>query len=508
MAGRAKKSASNMIFGFLEQVVTLVLTFVTRTIFIKHLGSSFLGINGLFTNILSFLSIAELGFGTAIIYGMYKPIKDGDKKKIAALMYYYRKIYTILAVVIAILGVSIIPFLKYLINIETEISNITLYYCIFLFDSVCSYLLANRVAIIEASQNSYIIKRYNTVFIILKNIIQIISIIVLKNYLIYLIVQVVITVLTNIYGAIVARKMYPYAFQKEQLEAQEKKKMMENVKSMAVYRFGGAIMNHTDNILISVICGTVKVGLYSNYNMIITAINRFTNIIFNSITASIGNLNAEDDEYKKIKMFYNVEFFSNWIFGLCSVTLFILLNQFISLWVGEKYILDVWTVAAIVINFYILGVLKPNLTYRDTTGLFKETKYIFLITATINLFLSIILGKVIGIFGILIASAIARVLTNFWFEPLTLFKRYFKISPKKYFCNRLKNIFLVILGIIIVLIIVDVITIIVKSKIIIFILSTFITLLIPNIIFYFFYRKDEEYDYFKNCLVKILKKYI
>lgn len=508
MVSRTKKSANNMIFGFIEQVVTLLLSFVTRTIFIRYLGSEYLGINGLFTNILSFLSIAELGFGTAIIYGMYKPIKDNDRKKIAALMYYYRKIYTILAIVIAVLGVIVIPFLKYLVNTESEIQNITVYYLVFLVDSICSYLLANRVAIIEANQNSYIIKRYTTVFIIIKNILQIISLVIFKNFLVYLVIQVSITVLTNIYGAVVAKKMYPYAFKKEQLDKHEKKMMIDNVKSMAIYRFGGAIMNHTDNILISVICGTINVGLYSNYNMITSAIDRFTNIIFNSITASIGNLNAEDNQNKKLKMFYNVEFFSNWIFGFCSVMLFVLIKQFVSLWLGDRYILDIWTTSAIVVNFYILGVLKPNLTYRDTTGLFKETKYIFLITATINLVLSIILGKLCGVFGILIASAIARLLTNFWFEPQTLFKKYFGVSSKKYFMDRILNIGLTICSILISLLLIQAVSQWISSKLATFVASCVIAACTSNLLFIISYRNRDEYNYFKGFIIKIKEKVI
>ena len=166
MEGRVKHSVNNVVFGIIEQVMTILLTFVTRTVFIRVLDDSLLGINGLFSNILSLLSIAELGFGTAIIYGMYKPIADNDKKKVAALMNYYRKIYNIIAISIAVIGIALIPFLKYLVNFDGQIDHIVLYYLIFLGDSVCSYLLANRIAIIEANQNYYVIKRYNTCFII------------------------------------------------------------------------------------------------------------------------------------------------------------------------------------------------------------------------------------------------------------------------------------------------------------------------------------------------------
>lgn len=505
MSERVRKSINNMTFGIIEQVVTILLTFITRTIFIRILDASLLGVNGLFSNILSILSIAELGFGTAIVYGMYKPIAEKDTKKIAALMTYYKKVYSILAIVVLIVGIAIIPFLKYLINVENQIDHLVLYYIIFLSDSVCSYLLANKVAIIQANQNFYIIKRYSTCFVILKNILQILALVIFKNFILYLLIQVGITFLTNLYGAILAKKMYPYAFEKTELEKEEKNKLIENVKSMAIYRLGGAVMNHTDNILISVLTGTIKVGLYSNYNMIISSINRFINIIYTSITASVGDLNASKENEKKLDVFNNIDFFTNWLYGFCSVALFILLNNFISIWIGEKYMFDLLTVFAIVLNFYILGILNPILTYRDTTGLFKQTKYIFLITAVINLILSIILGKIWGIFGILIASAIARILTNFWYEPYILFKNYFKKSSKKYFYNRFVNIILVVLNCFIMLFIFKILDTFNINNIILFVIKVLITGIIPNIVFLLFYNRKKEFKYFKEMIFNILK---
>lgn len=507
MSGRTKKSMNNMLFGFLEQIATIVLSFITRTVFIKVLNASLLGINGLFSNILSILSIAELGFGTAIVYGMYKPIADKDEKKIAALMTYYKKIYNILAIVIAVIGIALIPFLKYLVNTETEIDNLVLYYLIFLADSVSSYLLANRVAIIQADQKSYIIKQYSIVFIVIKNILQILSLVIFKNFILYLVIQVVITIATNIYGAIIAKKKYPYAFEKVELDKKEKTSLMDNVKSMAIYKIGGAIMNNTDNILISVITGTVNVGLYSNYSMITSSIERFTKIIYNSITASVGNLNTEDDVQRKIGVFYKLNFFTNWLFGFCAIALFMLLNDFITIWIGEKFLFNIPTIIAIVLNFYIIGVLNLTLTYRDTSGLFKQTKYIFIITAIINLILSIILGKIWGVFGILIASTIARILTNFWYEPYILFKDYFHTSAKKYFMERIGNIILVVLSCLVLTGIFAIINKTIANTIISFCIKVIFTAIIPNIIFLVFYRKKEEFGYFKNMISKVMEKW-
>lgn len=506
MEGRIKHSVNNIIFGVLEQVVTILLTFVTRTVFIKVLDDRLLGVNGLFSNILSLLSIAELGFGSAIIYGMYKPIAENDTKKVAALMNYYRKIYNVLALVVAVIGLALVPFLKYLVNVETEIDHLILYYLIFLSDSVCSYLLANRTAIIEANQNSYMIKRYNTFFILLKNILQMISLILLKNFIIYLLIQVFVTLVSNLYGAIIAKKKYPYAFENVEIDQKEKRSLIENVKSMMVYKIGGVLLNHTDNILLSVIAGTVSVGYYSNYNMIIYSITRFINILFNAIKASVGNLNASSEMEKKIRTFYQIDFFSSWLYGFVTVGIFVLINDFITIWIGEKYVFHQGVVFAIVSGFYLLGIMSPIGTYRETTGLFKQTKYVFLITAILNIILSILLGNQSGIFGILIATSISRLVTNFWYEPYILFKTYFKTSSKIYFMNKGKNIFLMIVSCILLLAIFKYVKIICNNHMLCFIIEIMLTTTVTNGLFWMVYHTREEYKYFKNLAWSFIKK--
>lgn len=506
MEGRVKHSITNIIFGVIEQVMTILLTFLTRTVFIKVLNDNLLGINGLFSNILSLLSIAELGFGTAIIYGMYKPIAKKDTKKVAALMNYYRKIYNLLALIVTIIGLALVPFLKYLVNVETEIDNLVLYYLIFLSDSVCSYLLANRTAIIEANQNAYIIKRYNTFFIILKNILQIVTLVLFKNFILYLFIQVFITFASNLYGAIIAKKKYPYAFEKVEIEKTEKKSLLENVKSMVVYKIGGVLLNHTDNILLSIIVGTVSVGYYSNYNIIIYSITRFINIIFNAIKASVGNLNAGEDKEKQLRIFYQIDFFSSWLYGFITVGIFVLINDLIAIWIGEKYLFSQSVVFAIVSGFYLLGIMSPIGTYRETIGLFKQTKYVFLVTAILNIILSIILGKIWGVFGIFIATSISRLLTNSWFEPHVLLKDYFQTSCKKYFMNKVKNILLMTLSCVLILLIIKYIKILFINSIVCFIIEIIITTVLTNIIFFISYHKKEEYKYFKELAWSFIKK--
>ncbi len=506
MEGRIKHSVYNITFGVLEQVITIVLTFATRTVFIKILDDSLLGVNGLFSNILSLLSLAELGFGTAIIYGMYKPIAEKDTKKVAALMNYYKKVYHILALVILLIGLALVPFLKNIVDVDMPIHEFVIYYLIFLSDSVFSYILANRTAIIEANQEYYLIKKYNTGFIILKNILQMLVLVILKNFIVYLLIQVLITFLANVYGAIIAKKKYPEAFEKVELEKEEKKSLIENVKSMMVYKIGSVFMNHTDEILISMLTGTVNVGYYSNYNMIVYSIMRFTGILFNAVKASVGNLNASDDKEKKINIFNRLSFLVDWIYGFMAVALFILLNDFIILWIGEAYIFQTLTVFAIVLNFYLKGFISTISVYRDTTGLFRQTKYVYFAAAVLNILFSVILGKLYGVFGILIATAMAMLLTNVWFEPYMLFKQYFQMDVKPYFIARIKNVLIMVIASSILGILFQCIELLQFHTMVVFLIKLCVTVIVPNVVFLMAYFRKEEFRYYSNLVKNLIKK--
>ncbi len=435
---RVDKSKKNIFFGLMQQCSTLILTFVTRTVFIKYLSIDLLGVNSLFANILTVLSLADLGFGTAILYSMYKPLADNDQEKLSALMNFFRKIYICIAIIVFLVGIGLLPFLHFIIK-ENNIANIEIYYCLFLADSIISYLLAYKVNIINADQKTYIIKKYTLIFNIIKSIIQCFVIIVFKSFIAYLLVQILCTFFTNIYGAYISRKMYPYICTKKILAKEDKKSIMDNVKSLFLYKIGGIILNNTDNILISSIINIVTVGFYTNYITIINAITNITSTIFTTITFSVGNLIATENKEKQLDVFYKIDFLANLMFSFISVSLLILLNDLIICWLGKNYIIDELTIVFVVVNFYMVGVLNSVLMFRDTTGLFRKTKYIYMITALLNIILSILLGIKFGLAGIIAATAISRLLTNFWYEPLTIFKSYFNKSSFKYFRDKLLN---------------------------------------------------------------------
>ena len=437
---RTKHVLNNMFVGFLNQFITLILSFISRTIFIHVLGVELLGVNGLFTEVLSLLSMADLGFNTAMVYSFYKPIAENDRKKISALVNFYKKIYINIAIIITTIGILIIPFLEKIINLEKNIPLLEVYYLFSLAGVVISYLFVYKTSIITASQKNYIITKIAMIVNFIKIIVQIICLLIFKNYILYLFINLLGNFLNNYISSKKALQLYPYINDKYDLEENDKKNIFNNIKSMFLYKVSSVLLNATDNTIISILVGTAAVGYYSNYLMVTNKIMLIIQIVFGSLTASIGNLIVLEKEEKRYSVFKATQSLSFIICGIVVTCFSVLINDLIYIWLGSEFIFNYYVVLTISLNMYLSCVLRPLWTYRDATGLYVRTKYIMMIAAIFNIVLSILLGQKIGIAGILIASAISRLTTYFWYEPMILFKEYFSQPVIKYYIPILKNI--------------------------------------------------------------------
>lgn len=437
---RTKNSIRNIIFSFGFQLITLLLSFVNRTIFIWILGVNYLGISGLFSDILSMLSLADLGFSVALTYSMYKPLANHDYKKLAGLINLYKKVYRIIAAAVTIIGLAIVPFLKYLVHLDKPIPGLTLYYLLFLANTVASYLVVYKTSILTADQKEYVLNKYRSIFSILQTIFMILFLWLTHNYTVYLCVQVFFTYAMNFYCSHVAEKEYPFIKEKIELPFKEVKSIFKNLYSVFIYKVSTVLLNATDNTLISVLVGTSMVGYYSNYSMIITSATNLINTLFYSLTASLGNLVVQESEERRYKVFQMMQSVSVILSTICICGFTFLIQDFIRLWLGSSFILDEKILFAIICNFYLGISLLPVWVYREATGLYNQTKYVMVITAIINLGLSIWWGNIFGVAGIIFASVIARLVTYVWYEPVLLFKEYFNESSWVYFKGILQSI--------------------------------------------------------------------
>ena len=434
---RLGNTLRNFKFGAAAQLVVTLLGFVSRTVFIRVLGMEYSGVNGLYTSILDVLSLTELGLADVVIYSLYKPLAEGDTDRLAALMGYYKVIYRYIAMAVGAIGLCLVPFLGVLVKSQIDRFHLVLYYLMFLANSVCSYLLVYKASIIQADQKRYLISKYNMLFKLLATLLQIVLLLVLRNFTVYLSIQIGMTVVNNLYVSRKADRLYPCLREKRELPKEEKKAIFRDVRHMFSYKAGGQLLTGTDNLYISSMISTATVGIYDNYTMIQTmVVTAFTNTLNQAVLGSIGNLNATGTQKQKKRIFDVYSLVFSWITTFCALSLLALYNPFIRIWAGEDWLLPMSTVAVICLNYFLPNVLTPVWSYRNTTGLFRETRDILLYAAGINLVLSYFMGLRWGLTGILAATAVSRVLTSFWYEPYLLHKRIFGCSSIPFFLRQ------------------------------------------------------------------------
>lgn len=434
---RTEYSARNTLVAVISRMAAILMGFATRVVFTHTLSESYVGVNGLFTDILNVLALSELGVGTAITYALYRPIAEGDIEKQKSLMRMYRAFYRIVAGFVLAAGLLVVPFMNVLIKNQPDVDHLIFIYLMYLANSVLSYLLIYKRTLVDAHQLIYIGTLYQTIFLIIQDVVQIVLLITTKNFILFLCVYLVCTFGTNFTISRKADKLYPYLRDKEvqPLDKAERKDIFKNIKAMLMHKIGGVVVNNTDNLLISSFVGIVSVGKYSNYYLVIGSIRQILDQIFQGITASVGNLGVTEDARRVKKIFESSFFIGQWLYGFAAICLFELLSPFVAISFGEQYLFDRTIVLVLCINFYITGMRKASLVFRDSLGLFWYDRYKSVAEALINLVVSILLAVKLGVLGVFIGTLVSSVTTSVWVEPYVLYKHHLKAPVWKYFAS-------------------------------------------------------------------------
>lgn len=435
---RTKNAFLNISFGYIAQIGIMILTFVSRRIFLQFLSADYLGINGLYSNILTILSLPELGLDTAVVYSLYKPVAERDNKTIASLLAFFKKIYGVLSVCIFAIGLLLIPFLRFIIKSDLPTQDLTYFYVLFLINTVASYFVAHKVALLSASQEQRIQKIVALTTSFLLQIIHICVLAIWANYYLYLVATVTTTIFSNFILGTICSKIHKYTFRETERVDIDKKPIMKRIKATFLYKIGVVLINSTDNILISALISTVAVGYYSNYFTLTSAVQAFIAIITTSLISGVGNLAVDKNPQKQLEIFDAMLLFYHMIGALGLIGFSLLSNEFITIWLGKEYLFDSPTVLIIALNFYITNAISPIWMFREANGLFEKVKYLLLIRASINILLSVAFGIIWGTFGILFATAVSLLLTSFWYEPRILFDVTMNTSQAYYWKKQLK----------------------------------------------------------------------
>lgn len=436
MSGFTGKLVKNATLGIVFKILTIVFTFVNRTLFIRVLGEQYLGINGLYSNVLSVLSLADLGVNSVLMFFLYEPLAHNDERKLATLIAYFRKVYYVIAGAVFAVGICLIPFLSYLVN-GSELTNteLILYYVLFLINTCCSYLAVYKSTMLIADQSAYIVNTINFAFTVVQSILQIGILYITKNYVYYLVAVITCTLGNNVVLTMIAGKRYPFlnSVAPDRNVGDLKRIILNNIKNVFLYRVGGTVMNSTDNILISVLIGTTIVGLYSNYALIITNLTAILMYFSQAMMTSMGNFGVGADVDKKELVFRSSMLVYAGIAAFATSCVVTMMNDFMMVWLrDEQYLLSNAFVWVLGFKLFVDIITSPNWTFRESAGLFREVRLTMFSAAVINLILSVILAKPFGLSGIIAATSIAKLSTLFWYEPRTFYRKVFHKKPKRY----------------------------------------------------------------------------
>lgn len=446
---RARNATRNIKYGFVNKMLLLVAAFVAWTAFIRIMGAEYTGINSLYTNILKLLSLSDLGLESAMIYELYGPIREHDEETIRALVGLFRRAYYVIMVVILAIGLVLLPFLPYITNSSLEVQDLYLYYLLYLANSVCSYIAVHNRMVVTADQKYYIVYTIDVACKFVQYVLQTIYLVITHDFVGYLVIQMLLTVIYNLIVNVVAQRMYPYLqtpSPRVQLPEATVSRLRTNVIARFIEVFSQAVLSQTDSIIISVMFGVISVGYYENYNMLVSYITSvLLSTMVYAIEASIGDLNAEGSQERSYGAYQRLDLLMSFVNTLFVVEFVCVVQDFVSVWIGADYIQSYVLVAALMGTFYVQHSMNLVTIYRQTLGLFNQVKSYYVAMAILNIVLSVIMGYIMGVVGVVAATGISRFVTVFWREGDVVF-RHLGISRVQYYIRQMRAALLTVLS--------------------------------------------------------------
>ena len=502
---RTAATIKNAVWALIYQLIFCLLSLVSRKVMVITIGAAGVGLNGLFANVLTMLTLAEMGVGSAIVYHLYKPIAEDDRDKICQLMNFYKTAYRAIALLIAAIGVALIPLLPKIVkNVDYQNSYITMIYLLFLVQTVSSYFFAYKRSLLEANQKQYLITIIDLIFRFITVAAGIVILLATKSFACYLISLIVLGIINNIFVARKVDALYPYVNKKSSLPKQEVRGIFKNVKDIFIGRLSGKVTNSTDNILISALVGTVQVGLYSNYTIIINVLTNVMEQLTSAAGGSVGNLLiTEQGDYIDIVL-KRLTFFMFFIGAFCPVSLFCVLNPFVSLFFGDQYQLGIDIVAVAAGNFFLCTMRAPLWKMLNVSGLFQKDKYISLAGTAANLIVSVILGLKIGTLGILIGTT-CTIVIQYVLKIALFYREFLKLHCLRYYCFTLFYCLVLALETAATYFLCVLVP--ASNPLTAFFIKVLICAAVPNLLNLLLFYKTSEFHYFKDLLKKTIKRF-
>ncbi len=501
---RTTNSIKNVIISVISNLISVIFGFITQKILLQQLGVEILGVNSLFTSIMSMMAIAELGFGVSILYNLYRPIAEDNKEQIKSLMNFYKKSYHCIAGIILVIGLCILPFLNNIVGKTIDNINIYIVFLLFVGDTIASYLLSYKRSLLYAYQKNYIVDIIHILYILVLNILQIIILYLTKSFILFLALKIVCRFAENIIISIIVNKKFPFIKEKNvaKIERNILDDIVRKVKSLFLHRIGGIVVLGSDSIVITKFLGIATMGIYSNYNVVLNALNNLLTQVLNGVTASVGNLLVTENEDKTYNIYKKMNFVNFLVYSFATIGIYTCIQPLIKIWVGESYLIAQSVLIVICINFYLQGQRNTMNVLKNAAGIFYEDRHIPLVEATVNLVSSIILVKIFGLAGVFIGTIISVSVLFLYSYPKYVYKPLFNKPKLKYIEEIIKYfILMVAVGIIITVIINHIIIGNLYMQLIVNIIVCTVLFICIN---YIIFRKTDEFKYCKEIFLNFL----
>ena len=405
---RTQKIIRNSMVGMVARIVAILLSFVSRKVFIQYLGVELLGLKSTFASLLSTFSLAELGFQQVIVFHLYGALAKGDKEQINSLVNIYKLVYRCIGCFFIVAVLCCAPFLQVFLSDIEATGTVRVYFLVQALTGACTYFLAYKRNILYADQNSYISGLIDTVMNTAGTLLSIAVSVLTRNYLLFLLVNLAKTYLSNLFVHIECTKRYPY-LHSQKTDWKLLKKVASSLKDVIVERLAVYVYSSTDNLLISAFISTVQVGFLNNYTMIVTHIKTLMESLTMPLVPAIGNMVAVESEHDwQRKTFRVVEQGCFWLTGLAVVPVYVLADDFIRMYLGSEFVLPRLLVALMCMDMYVHINQDSCLSFLTANGLFRKRRNISIGGAAINLAVSALLIKPLGIAGILAGTAVSQ----------------------------------------------------------------------------------------------------
>ena len=453
-SNRQDRVIRNVSAQMIASLIQSVAGFYSRKVFLDCLGQDLLGLNSLLTSIIGMLSLAELGISEAINFSLYAPLAKDDKEQVASIMQLYRRLYSIIGIVVAVLGIIVFPFLDVLVESTVPMETVYWAFGLFLVGSVSSYYVAYKRSLIIADQQDYIVTNVDTIAQLILTAAEIAVLLATRSFFLYLVLKIVIPLLRNIYLSLLADKHYPYANKKNThpLTKEYKTQLTGNIKAMFTIRIAGFCVSGTDNMLLSGFVDLAAVAIYNNYVTVINMLNKTFNMVFSKAISVIGNylvLNGKKNSYTLFKRI----FFANFVIAsYTTIGITVVCNTVITAWLGVDQIWGIGITALLAYNNYARYILQTCESFRSAAGLYSPkpfVKFLAFFEGILNLVASVTLVWIMDndVAAIFLGTCISTVVSTIA-VPWIVYRFLFKRPLREFFWLYFKYFFVMLVALV------------------------------------------------------------